>query len=169
MLNRTKRSLIFITLTLMSGLIFSLPDDRKQVAQLSADSADLNQQTHKGEYVGNVQFDQGTTHLRSNKAITEGNQQNKLVYAVAFGNKKQPAHYWTQTASDKPLLHAYAIEIRYYPERNFIELIGDARVIQGDNSMAAPKISYDTAKQHVISNHDGKTRTTIIFHPEKKS
>ncbi|WP_370637201.1 lipopolysaccharide transport periplasmic protein LptA [Legionella sp. 16cNR16C] len=146
----------------------AMPDDREQLLQLSADQADLNEKTHRGEYRGAVELDQGTTHLRATKAVTEGNQQNKLVVAIAMGSAKDQAHYWTQTAQDKPLLHAYANTIRYYPERHLIELIGNARVVQGDNSFSAPKISYDTLKQHVISEPAGKERTTIIIHPEKK-
>lgn len=157
-------SLLFLT----SQTILAMPDDRDKVAQLAADTADLNQQTHRGVYVGNVEFDQGTTHLRAVKVITEGNQQNKLTFAIAFGDKNNPAHYWEQTAIDKPLLHAYANEIRYYPDRHVIELIGDARVVQGEDSFSAPKISYDTIKKHVIAKSDGKTRTLIIMHPGKK-
>lgn len=153
----------------ISQLAFAMPDDRNKLAQLTANTADLNQKTHRGEYIGDVQFDQGTTHLRAIKAITEGNQQNKLVFAVAFGDKENPAHYWEQTAIDKPLLHAYANEIRYYPDRHLIELIGDARVVQGDDSFTAPKISYNTLKQHVIAKSDTKARTVIIIHPGKQT
>jgi len=163
-----QQTLIFILVTILSQSTLAMPEDREKTAQLAANTADLNQQTHHGEYLGDVQFDQGTTHLRAAKAITEGNQQNKLILAVAFGDKKEPAHYWEQTAIDKPLLHAYANEIRYYPERHIIELIGNARVVQGDNSFAAPKISYDTQKQHVVSQQDGQQRTVIIIHPGKK-
>nr|WP_231862006.1 lipopolysaccharide transport periplasmic protein LptA [Legionella hackeliae] len=153
----------------MAKLSFAMPDDREKVAELSADSADLNQQTHQGEYIGKVEFDQGTSHLRAARAITEGNQQNKLTLAIAYGDDRNQAHFWTQTAVDKPLLHAYADTIRYYPERHLVELIGNARVTQGDNSFAGPKISYDTEKQHVLSKGDHKNRTTIIIHPEKKA
>lgn len=159
-------SLFFL---ILSPYSLAMPDDRQQIAHLSANSADLNQSSHKGTYIGDVQFDQGTTHLRALKAITEGDQQNKLIFAVAFGDSVTPAHYWEQTALDKPLLHAYANEIRYYPERHLIELIGDARVVQGEDSFSAPKIRYNTLKKHVIGETDGKTRTVIIMHPEKKT
>lgn len=169
MLPKTRKFITMLMLALTSNLSLAMPDDREKILELSADTADLNQQTHHGEYLGNVQLDQGTTHLRAAKAITEGDKQNKLVLAIANGNKKDQAHYWTQTAVDKPLLHAYANTIRYYPNHHLIELIGHARVIQGDNSFAAPKISYDTLQQHVISKSDGKTRTTIIIHPGKQA
>lgn len=65
-------------------------------------------------------------------------------------------------------MHAYADTIRYYPLRHLIELIGNARVEQGKNSFSAAKISYDTEKQHVLSQGNGNKRIIIIYHPEKK-
>lgn len=169
MLNTIALLFLILGCSFFSGTLMAMPDDRNQLLQLSADSADLNQQTHRGEYIGRVELDQGSTHLRASKAITDGNEQNKLVLATALGDSKNQAHFWTQTAIDKPLLHAYADTIRYYPERHVIELIGNARVEQGGNSFSAPKITYDTLAQHVISDNNGKQRTTIIIHPEKKT
>lgn len=156
-------------LSLTNSLCWALPEDRQKLLELSADSADLNQHEHRGEYSGNVQLDQGSTHLRAAHAVTEGDKQNKLVMAEATGDGKEPAHFWTLTAIDKPPLHAYADTIRYFPDRHLVELIGNALVTQGDNSFNAPKISYDTLKQHVVSKSDGKKRTTIIIHPGKKT
>lgn len=153
---------------LLSQSTFSLPEDRNQLAQLSANSADLNQQTHCGKYWGKVEFDQGTSHLRAAKAITKGNNQNKLILAIAYGDKTEQAHYWTQPSADQPLLHAYANEIHYCPEHHLIKLIGNAKVIQGKDSLTAEKIIYNTLKQQLISRNPNKTRTTFIFHPGKK-
>ncbi len=160
--------LALLSLLLSSKISQALQEDRQMLAELSADSVDLNQLTHHGEYVGNVQFDQGTTHLRAISAITKGDKHNKLVFALAKGDKKEQAHYWAQPAVNKPELHAFADNIRYYPKRHLIEFIGNARIVQGNNSFAAAKISYNTLQQQIISKSDGKTRTTIIIHPEKK-
>lgn len=133
-----------------------------------ADSADLNQQQHKGTYIGNVELIQGTSNLKAAKAITHGNEKNQLTLAIAHGNKEKQAHYWTITDPKKPPFHAYANTIRYYPLRHLIELIGDAHVEQGNDSFSADKISYDTVKKHVLSQGNGKKRIVIIYHPEKK-
>lgn len=159
------RFLIVFLVSFIHSFAYAMPDDREKVAQLSADSVDLNQQSHYGTYTGNVKLDQGTTHLRAIKAITEGDEKNKLKLAVAQGDEKNQAHYWVQTAIDKPLVHAYADIIRYYPNDHLIELIGNARVIQGEDSFSAPKIRYDTLKHHVSTQAEGKMRTTIIIHP----
>ena len=156
-----------LLLLFISTYSFALPEDREQVLHLSADTADLNQEKHQGIYIGDVQLDQGSTHVRAAHAITEGNNQNQLVKALAKGNAKAQAHYWALTAIDKPPIHAYADNIYYYPARHLIELIGNARVEQGENIFSAPTIRYDTLHQHVITKSNGKERTTIIIHPEK--
>lgn len=161
-------SLHIVLLVLITNICFALPNDRLQIMQFQANYADINQQSQRGVYIGNVQFDQGTTHIRAARALTEGNAKNQLTKAVIKGNNETQAHYWTLTATDKPPLHAYANIIYYYPARHTIELIGNARVIQGDDSFSAPKICYDTLHQHVISKNNSNNRTTIIIHPGKQ-
>ncbi len=158
--------LFFIT---VSTLGFALSSDQEKVMHVTADSADLNQLAHKGTYTGNVEFIQGTTNLHAHNAVTQGNTKNQLTLAIANGSKGKQAHYWTQTDPNKPMFHAYADTIRYYPLRHLIELIGNARVEQGSNSLSAAKITYDTLKHHVVSHGNEKTRTVIILYPEKKA
>lgn len=145
----------------------AMPDDHTKTMQFKAGAADIDQQSHHGTYTGNIELDQGTTHIRAAKATTEGNEKNQLVKAVIEGEGPTQAHYWTLTTLDKPPLHAYADIIYYHPDRHLIELVGHARVEQGEDSFSAPQISYDTLHQHVISKSDGKTRTTIVIHPKK--
>lgn len=163
------KSCLFIIISLYYFQAYALPSDKEKIVHVLADSADLNQQKHKGIYTGNVIFEQGTTNLRAALAMTQGNLKNQLTLAVANGIKGVPAHYWTETGPDKPPFHAYADTIRYYPLKHLIVLTGNARIEQGTNSLSAAKISYDTVKQQVVSQGDKKTRTTIIFYPEKNT
>ncbi len=158
--------IFFIALTFSAH---ALSTDKEKTMHVMADSADLNQKNHQGIYVGNVELIQGTTNLQATKAITQGNDKNQLILAIADGSKEKQAHYWTITDPQKPPFHAYADTIRYYPLRHVIELIGHAHIEQGKDSFSAAKISYDTINQHVLSQGDGKKRIVIIYHPEKKS
>ena len=152
--------------------VVALPDDQKKALELSANSADLNQQDKHGEYYGQVVLDQGTTHLRAVKAITNTDKDNQLTEAIAFGDPSLPendpnrlVHYWTQPSLDKPELHAYADVIHYYPKQHRIELLGHAHVVQGEDSLTAEKIFYNTETQHVITAGNKTNRTVIVFHP----
>ena len=162
-----KRALYF--LFFISTVSFSLPSDQDQVVKVSAGSADINQQTHRGIYENNVQLAQGTTHIESNLAITKSNDKNQLILAIIKGNRSKQAHYWVITEINKPPLHAYADTMKYYPQRHLVELIGKARVEQGNNVFSAAKISFNTKTHHIMSQSDGTQRTTLIFYPEKHS
>lgn len=151
----------------ISNFCFALPEDRTQTMQLSANNADLNQELHVGIYIENVQLDQGTTHIRAAKAKTEGNKKNQLIRATIEGNNKAQAHYWTTTDNKKPPMHAFANTIYYYPLKHLIELVGNARVEQGNDSFSAPHIRYDTLHHHVLTKSEGQVPTTIIIHPGK--
>jgi lipopolysaccharide export system protein LptA len=98
--------------------------------------------------------------------VTEGDSNHQLTKAIIQGNHSAQAHFWTTTDITKPPMHAHANTINYYPDRHLIELIGNARVEQGKDSLFAPKISYDTLHQHVISQGNDKGRTMIIIHPD---
>lgn len=155
---------ILILIFLMSPL-YALTSDKTEVMHVRADTADLNQKKHLGTYTGHVALTQGTSNIRAAHALTQGDVSNQLTLAIAKGNDGKQAHYWTQTDPNKPPFHAWADTIRYYPLRHLIELVGHAKVQQGDHSMQAAKISYDTVAQHVMTQGDAKNRINIIIHP----
>lgn len=157
--------LSMFALLFLTNACFALTEDKTKVVYIKANSADLNQKTHRGVYIGEVEFDQGTTHLRADVASTEVNDKNQLIKAVAKGNTQNQAHYWTLTSPDKPPMHAFADTIRYYANKHLIVLIGNAKIEQGVNSFAAPRISYDTLHHHVVTNRVKDNRTTIVIHP----
>lgn len=166
---KLRQLIIFVSISIFFPQIgFSLPTDREKEAELSADSATLDQQDHYGEYIGHVEFQQGSTRLKAAKAITKGDEHNKLIEAIALGDKKEQAHYWMQPDINQPILHAYADTIRYYPSKHIVELVGNARIIQGENSFSSDKIIYDLLKKHLVSKGSKQKKTTIIFHPSKK-
>lgn len=146
---------------------YALSDDNKKPMYLKADSVEFNNTTHRGNYVGSVELDQGSTHLRAANVKTNANEKNQLTLAIAKGNKKAQAHYWTLPDNKKILMHAYADTIEYYPIKHQIKLIGHAKVQQDSDQIKAPLIIYDTIKQHVISKGNQYGRTTITVNRNK--
>lgn len=158
---------VFICLISFPFYNYALPSDSQKPAYLSADSADINNQTHKGIYLGNVMFDQGSSHLRAEKATTITDDKNQLDLVIIEGKIGKQAHFWTLTEIQKPELHAYADLIKFYPKINKLYLMGKAHILQADNSYAAPFIEYDTKNKHILSKSNRKERTLIIIHSKK--
>ena len=164
-----KKSLLLGWLLCISQLCVALPNDNTQVLHVQAGAADINQHTLRGTYINDVQLTQGSTHLHASEASTTTDSEHQLILAIIKGSDKKQAHYWTKPDVNKPIVHAYADVIKYYPKQHLIELTGHARVIQGKNSFSAPTIRYDTINQHVMSNGvAGHERTRLIFYPEGK-
>lgn len=170
--NIARFTIIFLSIFLLFiNLSYSMENDDNAPLELQADSADINQTKHIGIYTGNVEFDQGSTHIRAKKAITKNNEKNQLTKAIIIGDKLNQAHYWTKVSFNKPELHAYADRIYYFPKEHIIKLKGNAKVKQGNNYFSAPVIVYDMLKQHVFSEKspDNSGRTVIIFNPKEKN
>lgn len=146
------------TITFSKGITLDANEPEKTTA--SADRASLDLRKHQGNYQGNVRVDQANTHIRGQYAFTQGNEKNKLVWAVL----KDRAHYWTRTADNKPLLHAHADQIYYYPERHRIILTGHAKIKQGRDLFTGENIQIDTLHQQILS--ESSTPTQIIIHSE---
>ncbi len=158
---------VSIILLGVTSALLALPEDSKAPLFVRADSADLNQSQHRGSYHGHIALDQGTTHIRAATAYTEGNDRNQLVKALIEGNKTAQAHYWTVMSADKPPMHAYADKMYYYPLNDRIELVGHARVTQGQHQVTAAIIHYNIKTQHVISLPSSEEQTVITVHPEQ--
>ena len=161
--------ILFIIVLALTQPLLALPEDNKEPLFVHADSADINQSQHRGEYQGHIALDQGSTHIRAAKATTHTNDKNQLVQAVIDGDTNEQAHYWTLQNQNKPVLHAYANKICYCPLEHRILLIGHARVVQGQNQITAETICYNSLSQHVITpTHSGEQTVITVYseHPK---
>ena len=168
-INRYQSLTFFLVSFLFISISHALPSDRTALIHLTANSISLDQHHHHGLYQGEVTLDQGSSHLRADKVITENNEKNQLTKAIAYGNKQAQAHVWTLTSEDKPEIHAYADQLTYDPALHQITLIGHATVTQGSHSFSAPFIKYNTITEHITTQQDGAMRTTIIIDPKSLS
>lgn len=156
--NRHRQLFFLIGSLLLSNasFLYALPKDSQEPIYVRADSADIQQNRHHGIYTGHVAVDQGSTHIRAGKAVTDGDEHNQLISAMIEGDHNGQAHYWTLQSPDKPELHAYADTIYYYPKQRQIVLKGHAYVLQGENKITASLIRYDIETQHVSTAFEGE-------------
>ena len=148
--------------------IYALPSDRLKTLYFEADKVTYDNSRHRGTYTGHVKLKQGTSHLNASYAVTLSNKDNQLKKAIAKGAQNEKAHFWTKTDSAKPMLHAYANKIIYYPFLRQIRLIGQAKIVQGDNRYIADNIQYDMDNSRIISKQNSRSRTTIILSNQTK-
>lgn len=143
-------ALLFFTSTLHAAPI-----------NINAGFASIDQNTHEHLFRQEVQIDDAQQHLRAAWVKVTTDEHNQLVEAIARGDHSTAAHLWS--TEKEPALHAYANEIQYYPKDHCVILTGNAHLSQGKNSFSAPKITYNTLTQHIVSESKGAQRTTIIL------
>lgn len=166
MLKHVSSLILFLLIVLTSSSTFGLPSDKEQRVILQhADSTQLDLKTGASTYKGHVVLTQGTTILRGDKILTFTNKNNQLEKAIILGN---PARYHTLMKPDNPLFIAVSNTINYYPQKGWIELIGNAKATQGEDSFAAPQINYDVTQGVIITPSSKAGRTKIIIQPKQK-
>lgn len=162
-------SVIFFALFSLSA--FALDTDKNEPLYVNADTVSIDNKTGLSTYEGNVVVNNGSTHLTAQRATVQVDKNNQIEEANVYGNDTAQAHYWTLTDLKKPEMHAYADHITLFPKKHLIYLIGHAKVNQGADSYAAPRIEYNTETQHVFSAKSNQGQTVIVIHPnnfEKK-
>lgn len=154
----------YLILTLFA-LVFFYPYayatiDNQQDIHVEADSLQFNNETKVGIYQGHIKLTQGSRILTADHATSYSNQAGEIVKIIASGH---PAVYHALIFHKHPKLIATGNTIYYYPLTDYLEAIGDAQIIQGQNHFQGPQINYDFKKKTVASplSKEGHTQITL--------
>ncbi len=136
--------------------------DKQQIIHVAADTLQFNNDTKIGIYQGHIVLTQGTRILTADYATSYSNQEGQITKIIATGH---PARYRALIFHKKPKLIATGNTIYYYPLRDWLEAVGDAQIIQGENHFQGPQINYDFKKKTVGSPLSKKGYTQILLAP----
>ena len=158
-------NLFFLFLSTIPSSAYALPTPQN-LAVYTADQAECNQTEHICTYLGNVNFDQGETHLDAPKVLVYRDESNTIQKIVAIGT---PARYRSiKENTEKDPINAKANTIELYPVKNLVFLIGAAEIDEKQNKFTSEHIIYDT-KQHTISSSASENSLAkIIYNPQVK-
>ena len=140
----------------------SLPGDREQAIQITADSATRDEKKGLTIYSGNVVLDQGSLHISADTiTVFRINEEGDKIVA-----RGQPASVQQQPAVDEELMRAHAEIIEYFKAEDRLRLRSSAQIEQGGSTVTGNIIDYYITQQLVKAGSD-KTRedsrvTTII-------
>jgi len=165
--DRPSGGIIHLILTLLFTLpAYALPNDTLQKLYITADFSSYNSKTSTTLFVGNVNVNQGTTHLTADRLTTKSNSQHKMEEVIAYGSKDQ-AHYWTTRIPEELPTHAKANLIKFYPLQSLVKLEGNVILTQGENSFQGPFILYNMQDQVVTVPSSKEGRAVLIYNPDK--
>ncbi len=147
---------------LLSYSALALSTDNQQPAHFSSDQFQYNQKTNKTIFTGHVQMSQGSTHLTADQLTVYRDKEGKVSEAVAVSQSDQLAHYTTLPDNSDDILDAVGKTIEYYPQAKQAIIRGQGLVTQGPTHFSGSLITYDMAKQQVISLPTAPGEQTVL-------
>ena len=153
---RVKRLLPLILL-LSCAPLAALESDRRQPIELSADSVDIDEGKGTSVYRGDVDLRQGTMRVLAD-VITVHQRARRPYRVVAEG---RPVKF-RQQAENGPV-RGEARRVEYAVDSENLVLIGDALLVQNNDSMRSDRIVYDRERAVVKAGAaaEGKQRVRI--------
>ncbi len=154
-------SLLALLLVVLTATATALESDKQQPIQLAADSVDVDQSKGVSIYRGDVDLRQGSIHLQAD-VVTVQHRGKKPSKIVAEG---RPVKFSQQ--SNKGPVKGQARRAEYEVNSENLELIGDAVLVQGKDSMRSDRIVYDRVRSVVKAGAaaKGKQRVQITIDP----
>lgn len=164
------RSLIQLTIVIsawLSPLCFALPTDRQQPIHISADSAQIDDNTGTTTYKGNVLMTQGSLEIRAaNVSLYRINDEVSQIIATG-----SPANFRQQPSSDQPITDAFGEKLDYQITNQTVTISGKARVEQAGDTFSGERIVYQMDKA-IVNAYSGKgssgQRVQMVIQPKGK-
>lgn len=166
--------LLFIGLLGFNTTLRALDSDQNHPINITSDSFKYEGKSGKTVYLGDVNLNQGSFNLKANRLEVFTDSDGDLKEIKAFGT---PATFEQKPRPDKEKVKGEAKMITYDAKNNEINLIGKARVNQGNQlKMESEHIEYlaDSEQVRANPNHSSKTtpgkeksRVNIVIPPQK--
>ena len=133
--------------------------------KISADSLELDQKNQSTTYSGNVLLTQGEMRLTAD-SLTVFVKNGKLGHIEAHG---EPAHFDSRL-KDGTAVVGEARELRFDSTAGLLTLIGNSRLVQGQNRIENDFIEYDLNRGNLkAGGKKAKKRVEVTFQPSAPS
>lgn len=155
------RSRLLLILALASLPALALETDRQQPIELSADFADIDEAKGRSLYRGSVEIRQGSIRLLADEVTVE-HEGRRPARLLAVGS---PVRFSQDTADGR--VEGEARQAEYDINGENLVLIGDAVVVQDDDTLRSDRIIYDHVRSVVRAGAaaQGSERVRITIQP----
>lgn len=161
-INKSYLIYLIIIFSTLSSIASAQPKNPAQTIYFESDTLSYNSETKLGIYQGHIKLTQGSGVLTADYATSYSDQKGQITKVVATGN---PARYRALIFPNQPKLIATGNTIYYYPQKDWLEAVGDAEIVQGQNHFKGPQINYDFKKKTVGSPISKMGHTQILIAP----
>lgn len=138
--------------------------DADMPVQIQSDQVNFDQKSGIATYTGHVVVTQGSRLLNADKLVIHRGQDNKINLMIATG---KPAKFKAHDNKSKPPGSGNANMIKYYPQLNKVDLLGDATLTQDEDTISGSKLTYNFITEELQSKSNQQQRTTVILQPKR--
>ena len=155
-------SLLFVLFT--PALALALDSDTEQPVYVDADSQQLDMQSNKATFIGNVKLKQGSININADKVVVGRDPKDSTIRRnEGYGNLAT----FSQLSEDGKTLYGEAKELYYVMVDDQLTMIDQAMLSQDDSVIRGSKITYNISSQKLIA--DGKQqgdRVSTVLQPQ---
>ncbi|ERB65003.1 lipopolysaccharide transport periplasmic protein LptA [Vibrio coralliilyticus] len=156
--------LSLISCLLMSGQALALSTDQDQPVYIDSDSQQLDMQSNKVTFLGDVKLKQGSININADKVIVTRDPKDGSIQEIeGYGDLAT----FSQLTDDGKTLYGEAKELYYVMVDDQLTMIDEAMLSQDDSVIRGTKIRYKISSQKLIA--DGKEkgdRVSTVLQPQ---
>ncbi|MGD8234365.1 lipopolysaccharide transport periplasmic protein LptA [Vibrio sp. TRT 1302] len=156
--------LSLISCLFLSSQALALSTDQEQPVYIDSDSQQLDMQSNKVTFIGDVKLKQGSININADKVIVTRDPKDGSIQEIeGYGNLAT----FSQLTDDGKTLYGEAKELYYVMVDDQLTMIDQAMLSQDDSVIRGTKIRYKISSQKLIA--DGKEkgdRVSTILQPQ---
>ncbi|MDJ0833461.1 MAG: lipopolysaccharide transport periplasmic protein LptA [Gammaproteobacteria bacterium] len=142
------------------GLAAALSSDREQPIHIEADKLDIDESRNISTYQGNVEMQQGSLNIKSDKIVFHFNDSNEILLLEITGT---PARF-KQLNDEGETMNGVAGFMKYIDTESSLELYGDARLQIAEDSIESDQIIVNT-ETNALKAGNGSDRVRMLIQP----
>ncbi|KJY81403.1 ABC transporter substrate-binding protein [Vibrio galatheae] len=156
--------LSLISCLLLSSQAVALSTDQEQPVYIDSDSQQLDMQSNKVTFLGDVKLKQGSININADKVIVTRDPKDGSIQEIeGYGDLAT----FSQLTDDGKTLYGEAKELYYVMVDDQLTMIDQAMLSQDDSVIRGTKIRYKISSQKLIA--DGKEkgdRVSTVLQPQ---
>lgn len=156
--------LSLITCLFASTQALALSTDRDQPVYIDSDSQQLDMQSNKVTFLGDVKLKQGSININADKIVVTRDKDDGSIQKIdGFGNLAT----FSQLTDDGKTLHGEAKELYYNVGDDQLTMIDQAMLAQDDSEIRGNHIRYQISSQKLIADGTQKgDRVSTVLQPQ---
>lgn len=174
MIRLNLKTLIIVLCCLSFSLAWALPEDREKEITGQADRQTFAANSGTTVLIGNVIIRQGALTIYADKVTIETDETtDELSYMLAEGT---PVRFIDTPSADDGEVTVTGATIEFFPLKNTIITLGDAKILQTGNQAQGERIEYDTVtgimiieSRRVLTGNDNDAQAEFILQPGSRN